>query len=460
MKMTVKAQILGLGLFSTLATLTIPAGASAEEFQDVHECDRYAAHPSDPHRWAAGVEDRDIIPGPAVKFCREAVEEYPETPRFAFQLGRALWAANRIDEGTEVFLTLEEQAEYGPVYAYLADAYMYGLGSIEVDEELGLALYQIAAEEGFAPANEVLAALTGPDDEARDEATADSPETTGSREPIAQVMEPQARSAQEEVAFNPGMYTQPKMVGALFSGNLANLEPDGVGKTNYAGLSNAHIYLASFHKEFGGTVNFKDQSCVTLYDPRVTKNLDAKAVKLLYGESGNDLETGLNQTAQRGWEMMADLLTDMSEGGMGSLVDTQQNLIELGENGGIDAARLIARHGCQSETAQRIYANIRAYAFGQEGVLSPEEAARQEKIKAREAEKAEQARQDNLRTDAAASCVAQWKEEPMCRCIVKALDQYQITEGEWRMIGNEFKSVISLSGRYDGLREGLRTCRS
>ncbi|KZX94269.1 MULTISPECIES: tetratricopeptide repeat protein [unclassified Sulfitobacter] len=458
--MRVKAQILGLGVFSALATLTIPAVASAEEFQDVHECDRYAAHPGDPHRWAAGVDDHDIIPGPAVQFCRQAVDEYPETPRFAFQLGRALWAANRTDEGTDVFLALEEQFEYGPVYAYLADVYMYGLGSAEVDEELGISLYQIAAEAGFAPAAEVLANLTELGDENDIERAAVPERTTPQNQPVEQVLAPQAVTSQQEAFFNSGQYTQPKMVAALYSGNLSELKPQGVGKSNYAGISNAHVYVASFHKEFSGTVNFKDQTCVTLYDPRITRNLDAKVTRLMTGTPGTSLENSLNQGAQRGWEMMADILTDMSKGGMGALVDTQQNLLELGENGAIDAARLIGRHGCQSEITKRIYANIRAYAFGQPGVLSPEEEERQEKEKAKKAREQEENRKAKLRADAKQNCVAQWKEKPLCQCMVELLEKHEISDGDWQLVRGEFKNVISLSGRYDGLREGLRACRT
>lgn len=456
--MLARANLFYLAAFSTVAALAIPAVSNAEEFQDVHECDRYAAHPSDPHRWAAGVEDSQIIPGPAVTFCRAAVDEHPGTPRFAFQLGRSLWAANQIHEGTAVFLTLKETFEYGPAYAYLADAYMYGLGSIETDKEKAVAFYQIAANKGFSPAADILFALSRPDDTA-ERAFSIGDDTRVLKQPKERIMSPQHAIAKQGVTFDPNQYTQPEMVGALYSGNLSHLNPQGVGKTNYAGISNAHIYVASFHNEFSGTVNLKDQACVTLYDPRVTKRLDAKVVRLMTGGPGHDLESSLNQASQRGWAMMEELLTDMSKGGLGSWVDTQQNLYHLGENGGIDAARLIARHGCQSETARRVYANIRAYAFGHEALLSPEEQERQQRVKAQEAQDAKRARQKSLRTNAAASCLAQWEIEPMCLCMVEALDELQITEEEWKMIGSEFKNVVSLSRRYEGLREDLRTCR-
>ncbi len=443
-------------LFAAVAA----TNANAQEFQEVHDCDQHAAHPSDPHRWAGGVKDNEIIPGPAVTFCRRAVDEHPQTPRFAFQLGRALWAANRIDEGTELFLALTEQFAYGPAYYYLAHVFVSGLGSVEADEERGKALYQTAAEKGFAPASQALRALAEANDTTRVDTLAASSGTTAPSAPIERLSAPRSAVDHQDISFEPDQYTQPSMVRALYSGDLAGLEPQGVGQTNYAGLSSAHIYLASFHNQFGGTVNLQDQSCVTLYDPSVTRTLDAKVARLITGGPGLDLESSLDQAGRRGWEMMGDLLMDLHRGGLDALVSTEQNLLELGEQGGIDAARLIARHGCQSEVAKRIYANIRAYALGQPPVLSPQEQERQQSILNREAEEAERERQQSLRTDAAASCFSQWQEEPMCQCIVAALDHLKITEGEWRMIGNEFTSVVSLVRRYEGLREDLGSCRS
>lgn len=434
--------------------------ADAQEFQEVHDCDQHAAHPNDPHRWAGGVEDSEIIPGPAVAFCRRAVDEHPQTPRFAFQLGRALWAANRIDEGTELFLALTEQSAYGPAFYYLAHAFVSGLGSVEADEERGEALYQIAAEKGFAPASQALRAPAEANDITRDDTFAASSGTTAPSAPVERLSAPRSEGDHQDISFEPDRYTQPGMIRALYSGDLSSLEPQGVGQTNYAGLSNAHIYLASFHNQFGGTVNLQDQSCVTLYDPSVTRTLDAKLARVITGGPGHDLESSLDQAARRGWEMMGDLLMDLHRGGLDAWVSTEQNLLELGEQGGIDAARLIARHGCRSETAKRIYANIRAYALGRPAVLSPQEQERQQRILKREAEEAERKHQQSLRTDAAASCFSQWREEPMCQCIVAALDHLEITEGEWRMIGNEFTSVVSLVRRYEGLREELGACRS
>ena len=148
---SVSALILGLGFSAALS-----AASFAEEYQDTHACDEFAAHPADPNRWAAGVDDVDIIPGPAVKHCRDAVKRHSETARFHFQLGRALWANNRMDEGLQSFLEAEETFQYGPAYANLGDAYMYGIAGVEVDQELAVTLYQIADERVWLAEHEAI----------------------------------------------------------------------------------------------------------------------------------------------------------------------------------------------------------------------------------------------------------------------------------------------------------------
>ena len=63
------------------------------DVNDVTLCDELAAHPSDPRRMATGVEMPKIIPIRAKTACEEAASKYPNTPRFTYQLGRALQAS-------------------------------------------------------------------------------------------------------------------------------------------------------------------------------------------------------------------------------------------------------------------------------------------------------------------------------------------------------------------------------
>src|SRR3546814_3119519 len=100
----------------------VSAPATSKTFEAVHRCDDLAAHPDDPGRWAEGVYDDAIVPGPSIKACGDAVQAYPETARFHFQHGRALWAAKRHEEAVQAFLRAEGM-DYGPAYAYLGDAH-------------------------------------------------------------------------------------------------------------------------------------------------------------------------------------------------------------------------------------------------------------------------------------------------------------------------------------------------
>jgi hypothetical protein len=67
----------------------------------VTECDRMAAHPSDPDRLTAGVSQADMRAagfGRAIAACQAAVAADPGNPRLNYQLARSLGYAGRGDE--------------------------------------------------------------------------------------------------------------------------------------------------------------------------------------------------------------------------------------------------------------------------------------------------------------------------------------------------------------------------
>jgi hypothetical protein len=63
---------------------------SGEARADVTDCDRLAAHPSDPDRVAPGVAQRDVDLPRAIAACEAAVRTDPANPRLNYQLGRVL----------------------------------------------------------------------------------------------------------------------------------------------------------------------------------------------------------------------------------------------------------------------------------------------------------------------------------------------------------------------------------
>ncbi|WP_425039322.1 hypothetical protein [Primorskyibacter sp. S187A] len=431
------------------ALLSAPTLTSAQT--ELHECDTYAAHPNDPNRWAAGVLDDEIVPGPAVKYCIDAVETYPEEPRFQFQLGRALWAANLLEDGTAVFLALEEGYDYGPVYAYLADAFYFGIGGVEIDEEFAVSLYEIAAGTGFEPALAALDELAGITEDVQTAALA--PAAAPAQQVVA------APAPPPEPKFNPASYSQPGLIRALYDGNLKGVQVKGFGKSNYAGVDNVWIYLAAFHGEFAGSFNIKDPSCVQLYDVRLDKRLKQRVIDKAFG---NDLNIGLGsgQVPTKGFEMMGQMLQDLTQGGMGRMVAMEQNAAALQASGAQDGGKLIIGHGCQSQVTQRIYANLRAYVTGSAPELSDDLRKSQERQKEQQAKAQEAKRQRGLRTSAESACTAQFKRAGYCGCLVKGLDTVGLDEAEWTTLGRDFKQVLAIGKSHDGFADLLKSCRS
>ena len=58
--------------------------------EDITECDRLVAHPSDPDHVGVGVSSGDVDTKQAIEACKAAVKVEPDNPRFRYQLGRAL----------------------------------------------------------------------------------------------------------------------------------------------------------------------------------------------------------------------------------------------------------------------------------------------------------------------------------------------------------------------------------
>lgn len=94
---------------------------------DVHECDRQAAHPSDPDRVGDGRSSSEVVTHRAIPACREAQSMYPDEARFHYQLGRAIvyWAdANDGDYG-EGMRHLETAAAMNYTQALFVVGLMY-----------------------------------------------------------------------------------------------------------------------------------------------------------------------------------------------------------------------------------------------------------------------------------------------------------------------------------------------
>jgi TPR repeat protein len=313
------------------ATFLLGCGSSSREFADVHKCDEFAAHPDDPGKWAEGVAEESLLPGPAVKLCTQAVEEHPGTARFHFQLGRALWAAGRIDEGVEVFLTAQEM-EYAPAYAYLGDAYQEGLVPGEpADPEFAQQLYTLAAEGGFEPARAILEgggaefALGG-----------------GGGSGVSVVGQRGGRSL---VLANPDFFKHPDWLAALHDGDFATLlQTEGI-----------NLYLEGL-QEFMQPDNYRmiDPTCSAVADVRLSPRLAAIRMGVGLDSSNEDAMLG-------GGSLLLNMLNQSMTDPMG-YARFQAELGYLMADGQRDMSTLVQQFqeegGCVSPEVRTTYGNI------------------------------------------------------------------------------------------------------
>lgn len=158
------------------------APAQAADDAPVTDCDKHAANSLDPQRKADGVNLIELNPTLAIPACENALQKYPGTARFMYQLGRgyhrsdnyataALWYRNAMEHGSafgEAALAMlymsgqgvpkdmskaadmtRDAAEKGVVIAQNALGYMYANGiSVPKDNGQALVWYRKAAEQG------------------------------------------------------------------------------------------------------------------------------------------------------------------------------------------------------------------------------------------------------------------------------------------------------------------------
>ena len=130
--------------------LSYEPAVRSEANPPVHDCDRLAASPYDDRAVVPAVSDRNIDVEKAIQACKAALNEFPNTPRFQAQLGRALYKANHDEEAADWFRKVAEQ-RYG--YGMYALGAMYAEGhGVPQDDAQAVAWFRKAAEQGNAPA--------------------------------------------------------------------------------------------------------------------------------------------------------------------------------------------------------------------------------------------------------------------------------------------------------------------
>jgi TPR repeat protein len=121
----------------------------------VTDCDAFAADPFDSDRKASGIPFEKINPKLALPACKGAIQQYPNSKRLAYQLGRAF---DKIADYGSALFRYRQAAEqgYAPAQTAVGFAYANGNGVLR-DETEAVIWYRKAAEQGEVAAETNLA---------------------------------------------------------------------------------------------------------------------------------------------------------------------------------------------------------------------------------------------------------------------------------------------------------------
>jgi hypothetical protein len=120
-----KKILLGLTALTLWAAPTLAA-------EEVTECDKLAAHGSDPERIAPGVSDSGMDKAAAQAACEAAVAKDPNNRRLRYQLGRAYFYDGKFDKGVP---HLEFAANAGSQQAQFVLGYTIDTGQAGLKKE-------------------------------------------------------------------------------------------------------------------------------------------------------------------------------------------------------------------------------------------------------------------------------------------------------------------------------------
>ena len=128
-----------------------PAESAEKPEEIINDCDRLAAHSSDPEKPdnLIGIADDNLDVEAALEACMEAVDSSPENPRYKFQLGRVLAVGGAYQEAAG-FLQAASDSGYAAAKFYFSQLYATGQGVAE-DTKTAQNLYDEALAGGFPP---------------------------------------------------------------------------------------------------------------------------------------------------------------------------------------------------------------------------------------------------------------------------------------------------------------------
>ena len=324
-RLIVHGKIFVMSWFVVLASSSF----GLAEYKDVHPCDKVAAHPQDKQRWGEGVDDKSVAPALAISRCSAAVKEHPNTPRFHFQLGRALWIAQKYNEAVN-HLSQAGEMNYAAAFSYLGDAYRDGIGGVRVDKARSMKLYQAAAEGGFESAREMASTV---------------------------------QQETKQTTFSTEGFLEPEIMKGLYTGDFS-LFPTRHEKWFI------DVYLTAFNEVFSNPVNFADirsenpAACGLLYDPGINQIAANRIMQdhPSFQSSHDPSVQGLNLLG----DFTKMLLQMQQPGGIQDAmnynkIDGGMALQTFKKKAERDALNVINTYGCDSAIAKQVYSNIKPY---------------------------------------------------------------------------------------------------
>jgi hypothetical protein len=267
-------------------------------------CDLESAHPADPQRFAPGKEDHEIVPVLGVQACMEAAKQFPSTPRFQFQLGRALLAMKRTEE-SEAQFAAAYSAGYKQAGFYLGESKLKSYWESESLDDFEKAReLLIEASGSFPPADERLT----------------------------------------EITFDANLFAVPHIAQALYDEDYETL--------NRARLLTA-LYLRGMHDFLATEFNPENNDCPAyIVDPSITFNLD-RAVE---GDPRNTLEGAKYYLVIKAAEIGGKFIWDPVWKGK------REKWVEYYQGLGRRDGQFIAHHqGCSSPVTARLYRNLTTF---------------------------------------------------------------------------------------------------
>jgi TPR repeat protein len=153
----VEVFILSLVFLVVYSSSSKAAPNQFSRLDTVTECDRLAAHPSDPHKLTTGVSWDDLDVVAALDACTGEVTRQPINARIQYQYARVLDKQKLYADAVQWYRKSAEQG-YPAAQNSLGYAYEWGQG-IETNLRLAVQWYRKAADQNFAQAQNNLGTM-------------------------------------------------------------------------------------------------------------------------------------------------------------------------------------------------------------------------------------------------------------------------------------------------------------